>query len=1017
MPAASNAATVHVTPVNNNGASVPARSTTTLTATVTYNNAPVTIGTVTFCDQGVPLGTAHVNASGVATLNIALPTGGFLIIAHYSGSSHAGPGFSNQPMSLGVAGSDSMTLTSSGNSSGYTLTATLASNESYGPDGTVSFIDQTTGDTLGTANFANQVNTTPVALTPPIGDFTGSGTRDTVQSTTVNGESAFVVTLTNLNGTTNQVVSQPFGQTTDPYQILALGDYNNDGMTDMVVQDTNTGVMTVLLSQGSGQFGIAGQMTLPQVTAAGAGDFDNDGNLDLIASTSSGMAFYAGNGAGDLATGLPINTNAPAPALVADYLYNGDLDFFSYTPGSPNSFAGTTLYEGAGNGTSFTEQSQSSTFGSQAPPANVLSMVSADWYSPSTCPGLAYATNSTVTVLTGGCSGGFSIASTTVPDTGQTYTAQYNIGTHVNVQLATADVNGDGLPDLVAFVQDQAGTQAPWSMIVFTNNGYGGPQFTMSAEAPSDSSGVNFPNPPVPFQFPLMGEPLTTSSPIGATMAFLSTGSSSTGTATLSNVTLSPGNHVIEASYSGGDNPGATSNTIPLSGSPNGYEGPSISTLSTGGRNEGNSATISNGVLTLTDGGAWEQGSAWSPSPVNVQSFATTFTFQLTNAQADGFTFVVQNDPYYPNPLGFQGSYLGYSGPGGDPSKLYGPITPSVAIKFDLYSNAGEGNDSTGIYINGASPTVPAVDMTSSGVDLHSGDVMQAQLIYDGANLHLTLTDTVTGAVFQDTFPVNIPQVVGHPTAYVGFTGATGALTATQQILSWTYEPLPYYPTFSNGPAPVLNGGASIAGTTNAALEIIDGGTMEARSAWFPTPVPIAQFTTDFTFTGSNANADGITFTIQNAGTSAVGPMGGGLGYGALDPGGSVGITNSMAIKFDLYNNDGEGNDSTGIFTNGDSPTVPAIDLSSTGINFHSSDPINVHMVYDGSTITMTLLDTISNTTWSHYFYGVNLPQLVGGSTAYVGFTGGTGGLTAVENINGWTYLPSNTITSPVKTY
>jgi hypothetical protein len=46
----------------------------------------------------------------------------------------------------------------------------------------------------------------------------------------------------------------------------------------------------------------------------------------------------------------------------------------------------------------------------------------------------------------------------------------------------------------------------------------------------------------------------------------------------------------------------------------------------------------------------------------------------------------------------------------------------------------------------------------------------------------------------------------------------------------------------------------------------------------------------------------------------------------------------------------------------------------------------------------------------------VNLPQLVGGTTAYVGFTGGTGGLTASEDIEGWTYLPSNTITSPVST-
>jgi hypothetical protein len=319
------------------------------------------------------------------------------------------------------------------------------------------------------------------------------------------------------------------------------------------------------------------------------------------------------------------------------------------------------------------------------------------------------------------------------------------------------------------------------------------------------------------------------------------------------------------------------------------------------------------------------------------------------------------------------------------------------------------------VYTNGNVPNQPEIDMSSSGVNLRSGDVMQAQLIYDGANLWLTVTDTSTGAVFQHTFPINIPQTIGSTTAYVGFTGGTGAQASTQQILSWTYEPLPYYPNFASGPALLLNGGVTVNSSANT-LHVIDANTYnEASSAWFTNPVPISTFTNDFTFVaGPDANADGITFTIQSAGPTALGPSGGGLGYGPDAPGLPVGITNSMALKFDLFNNQGEGYDSTGIYTNGDSPTVPAIDLSSTGINLHSTDPIHAHMVYDGSTITMTLTDTVTNATWSNYFYGVNLPQLVGGTTAYVGFTGGTGGLTASEDIEGWTYLPSNTITSPV---
>src|SRR5262249_23259952 len=36
---------------------------------------------------------------------------------------------------------------------------------------------------------------------------------------------------------------------------------------------------------------------------------------------------------------------------------------------------------------------------------------------------------------------------------------------------------------------------------------------------------------------------------------------------------------------------------------------------------------------------------------------------------------------------------------------------------------------------------------------------------------------------------INIPSTVGGTTAYVGFTGGTDGLTATQDILTWTFSP------------------------------------------------------------------------------------------------------------------------------------------------------------------------------------------------------------------------------------
>jgi hypothetical protein len=185
-------------------------------------------------------------------------------------------------------------------------------------------------------------------------------------------------------------------------------------------------------------------------------------------------------------------------------------------------------------------------------------------------------------------------------------------------------------------------------------------------------------------------------------------------------------------------------------------------------------AQLNGSGLQLTNGATSQEGSAWYATPVNVQSFTTNFTFQLTNPEANGITFTIQNQG--PAALGMFGTGLGYQ-----------YIPTSVAVKFDLFNAGGEGLDSTGLYTDGAIPTVPAIDLSSTGIDLHSGDTMAVQLVYDGTTLTMTITDTVTQATYTTSFTINIPSTVGGNTAYVGFTGGTGSATANQAILAWTY--------------------------------------------------------------------------------------------------------------------------------------------------------------------------------------------------------------------------------------
>jgi hypothetical protein len=597
------------------------------------------------------------------------------------------------------------------------------------------------------------------------------------------------------------------------------------------------------------------------------------------------------------------------------------------------------------------------------------------------------------------------------------------------------------------------------------------------------------------------------------------------------------------------------------------------------------SAKLNGTALELTDGGSNEAAAAWYQVEANIDSFTTDFTFQITPAStttADGFTFTIQGNNA--SAIGPSGGGLGYG-----PDTVSGTpgIGSSVAVKFDLYSNAGEGVDSTGLYTNGASPTVPAVDMTSSGVNLHSGDPFHVHMTYDGTNLVMTITDTTTNASFSDTWPVDIPTIAGGDSAYVGFTAGTGGDTATQSIQTWTYVSTGgqatatptfnlaagtylgtqtvtisdsmagatiYYttdgttpttsstqysgaitvsasetinalalaagytssavatasyviesqvaaPTFTpaagsyvnsvsvtlaatsgatiyystNGTTPTtsstpytgpialsttttiqaiavasgffnsnvssatytitsggttainlgsgftagamtLNGNATLNGTR---LRLTDGGSTEASSAWYTSAVNIQQFTTNFSFQitgGSSPTADGFTFAIQGGPSSALGTAGGGLGYGPTWVGATGGIPNSVAVKFDLYSNYGEGVDSTGLYTNGAWPTTPAVDMTSSGVNLHTTDIFNVQIVYDGTNLTMTITDTVTNATFTHA-WPINIPATVGGNTALVGFTGGTGGLTAIQDIIGWTLSSSTSGVTSTPTF
>ena len=198
----------------------------------------------------------------------------------------------------------------------------------------------------------------------------------------------------------------------------------------------------------------------------------------------------------------------------------------------------------------------------------------------------------------------------------------------------------------------------------------------------------------------------------------------------------------------------------------------------TGNTNSTGGPTFNGNSVTLTDGQNNEARSAIYSTAQPISAWAASFDYQVnSDAKADGVTFMLENKAGNPtNALGQAGGGLGYA-----------TITPSVAIKLDLYSNAGEGTNSTGLYTNGAYPSTPAFDLGKQVV-LLSGDVMQVDMIYDGTVLNVTITDTSTNASVMQTYLVNIPSIVGGPSAYVGFTGSTGDGVSTQTISNFSFQ-------------------------------------------------------------------------------------------------------------------------------------------------------------------------------------------------------------------------------------
>lgn len=220
------------------------------------------------------------------------------------------------------------------------------------------------------------------------------------------------------------------------------------------------------------------------------------------------------------------------------------------------------------------------------------------------------------------------------------------------------------------------------------------------------------------------------------------------------------------------------------------------------------------------------------------------------------------------------------------------------------------------------------------------------------------------------------------------------------------------YNDFSSTAGLQLNGSAAQAGNVLRLTPAVAGQSGSAFTTALTPLGNLSSFSTYFQFqiTDSGgitdedgAGADGIVFVVQTQNNNA-GGAGGGIGY--------QGVTPSVGIEFDTYNNGNNGSvgdpngNHVGIDINGDVAT-PLADTVVEPTRFNDGNVWNAWVDYDGNlnNLEVRWSQSLVRPILPQLTKNVNLTAVLGQTNAYLGFTAGTGSAWGNQDILQWQYV------------
>lgn len=221
------------------------------------------------------------------------------------------------------------------------------------------------------------------------------------------------------------------------------------------------------------------------------------------------------------------------------------------------------------------------------------------------------------------------------------------------------------------------------------------------------------------------------------------------------------------------------------------------------------------------------------------------------------------------------------------------------------------------------------------------------------------------------------------------------------------------YPDFSSVAGLQLNGSAAQAGNR---LRLTESTSSQSGSAFSQTAVTLTSdvsFSSFFSFNislpagigdGDGPGADGLAFVVQTV-SNSVGSAGGGIGY--------QGISNSVAVEFDTYDNGEISGNHVGVGLNGNTNTVATANHPT---RFNDGANWFAWVDYNGATdlLEVRVSSNSSRPAGAFLSHTVDLTGILGTTNAFVGFTAATGAGYGRHEILAWEFRDTyNPVVTP----